>query len=80
MTWVVLLSLTKRQIRREESDLIIPNKRRATPYSAWLDSIRRARSIVLLCGVIARICSMTARRSLHVAGQQNGLWQDDSGH
>jgi len=42
MILTVLWSLKKCQTRREERRLVIPNKRRTTPYGVFLGITRRA--------------------------------------
>jgi hypothetical protein len=54
---LALLYLKKRQSRREERGLVIPNKRRATPSGAFLDATRRAGAVFPSSGVIIRSCS-----------------------
>ncbi len=45
MILAVLWPLEKRQTKREERSLVIPNKRRTTPYGVFLGAIRRAELI-----------------------------------
>ncbi|MBT3055840.1 MAG: hypothetical protein KME69_13315, partial [Candidatus Thiodiazotropha sp. (ex Codakia orbicularis)] len=47
-----LLCLKKRQSRREERSLVIPNERRATPSGAFSGATRRAGAVFAPSGVI----------------------------
>ena len=66
-----LLSLSRRQSRREERSLVIPNERRATPGGVVTGSTLRAGPVLPPGGVAARLSGLATRRSRRLAGQQN---------
>ncbi len=70
-----LLSLKKRQSRREERGLVIPNERRATPSGAFSGSTRRAGTIVAFSCVVSRLCRMTTLRFFRRAEDNNSIQQ-----
>ncbi len=70
-----LLSLKKRQSRREECGLVIPNERRATPSGAFSGSTRRAGTIVAFSCVVSRLCRVTTLRFFRLAEDNNSLQQ-----
>jgi hypothetical protein len=70
-----LLSLKKRQSRREEKGLVIPNERRATQSGTFSGSTRRAGTFFTFRCVIIRLCRVTTLRSFCLAEGKNSLQQ-----
>jgi len=70
MNKATLLRLKNRQARREESRLLIANKRRTTRHGIFSATTRRAGPLFPPRSVITCLCGTTTQHSLCLAGQK----------